>query len=71
MDRSDRFEYDDVDEIRLAQFETLVETTAPPPPNPVVCSCNRCRYGPRYETEVRTALETWVSSGLGVRRRAS
>ena len=36
------------DDIRLAQFETLVEATAPPPENPCRCTCNRCVYGPRY-----------------------
>jgi hypothetical protein len=37
---------DDLDE-RLAQYETLIERTAPPADR-FVCRCDRCRYEARY-----------------------
>ena len=29
-------------EVQLAQFETTIERSAPPPVNPCVCRCLRC-----------------------------
>lgn len=40
-------ERDELD-VKLSRYERLVEATAPPPANPVVCTCNRCFYAPRY-----------------------
>ena len=34
-------------EMKLAQYETLVEATAPPPVD-CRCRCTRCLFGARY-----------------------